>query len=933
MQNTTRKNWKIRRRRGISSIIGTIFFVLILIIAFAMFITVFSSFSTYQNAVVQRDQTEIQNQQTQLSSAMQFGSPVVASGSSNPPTFNVNSIGSATVQTHYPFERKLVYSQGLWWAFYSSGTAIVYQTSSDGITWSATQTLSTAAGDTASYDLSVWLGSGSVLYFVLAEYGTATSFTVESVPLQSGGTIGTATTLSENLPSTSTYTTEGYVSITNDTSGNIWVAVNAYYSTTGDRYALVYRCTSTLSGCTFEESAPGSFEVGADDIVPLLVGLSNGAIVVMYATSGSGTAQSFTTAEAFHLYYCTPGTSPTTDCQGTGTTTWTSVGATTAIYYPDHVSAVGIGTTVYFAGASSSGVVTISYPYAGSISSVTTIDSSVISTAEPVSLSEDGTGTSLSSTNYLVIIYGATTTIYLSTSTTDTSWTAKQTVSTSETSVLGISTPDWEYVNGGAEVGAIWSSGSASPYTVRFGEVNIQSYNPTMLNPSTVYSGSTTDTATSSPSENKLFYDLGLWWDFFAVGTGIDYATSVDGLVWSSATSVITSATYSGAATGSDFSLDYSSSTVYWALSSGDSATTFDYDSGSLSSSGTITFGTVATISTSTGYTSYGPISIGIDSMGNAWVALTTLQSGTTYHIEVYEHTSGAANTAWSSNIAPSTSPTATASATIDGLETGAGAVLVAETSGTSGTGAISIYSTTVSSGWSSSTWTGSVSPPSDYALASSSEVLDGSMLAFAGLASSSISQTTGTLNFWTFVIGSSATSTEQQIETSTAKWQAALGILGNTIYLFDASVSTLSYYYTGNVGQTWSPKISATTYEPNIVGLSSASGGTFAVTWTNGNPSVGSFNVRFDSLSSLTVTNDGSSAIHIVSLYVANPATNSLIEDYFTNSTELFDYWVGAGSTATLAFSFPWSTTTSYALTFATSSGVVETESYTSPA
>lgn len=921
----------MRHRRGISSIIGTIFFVLILIIALTMFTTIFNSFSAYQNAVNQKEQAEIQNGQTQLTAAMQFGSPIVPSGSSNPPAFNVNSIGSSTVQTDYPFERKIVYSQGLWWAFYSSGTAIVYQTSSDGITWSATQTLSTAAGDTASYDLSVWLGSNNVLYFVLAEYGTATSFTVESVPLQSSGTVGTATTVTQNLPSTSTYTTEGYDSITNDTSGNIWVAVNAYYSTTGDRYALVYRCTSTLSSCTFEESAPGAFEVGADDIVPMLVGLSNGAIVVMYATSGSGTAQTFTTAEAFHLYYCTPGTT-TTRCQGTSTTAWTSVGATSAIYYPDHVSAVGIGTSVYFAGASSSGVVTWSYPYAGSISAVTTIDSSVISTAEPVSISEDGTGTSLSSSNYLVVFYGATTTVYLTTSTTDTSWTAKQTVSTSENSLLGISTPAWEYIDGGVEVGAIWSSGSASPYTVRFGEVNIQSYNPTMLSPSTV-STSTTDTATSSPSENKLFYNLGLWWDFFAVGTGIDYATSVDGLVWSSPTSVITSATYSGAATGSDFSLDYSGNTVCWALSSGDSAATFDYNSGTLSSSGTITFGTVATISTSTGYTSYGPISLGIDASGNAWVALTTLQSGTTYYIEVYEHASGAANTVWSSNIAPTNSLTATADGVIDGLQTGSGAVLIAETSGTTGTGAISIYSTTGSSGWTSSTWTSAVSPPSDYALPSSSEDVVGATLAFAGLASTTVSQTSGTLNFWTFVIGGSATSTEQEIETTSASWQASLGVYGGTLFLFDATGSTLSYYYTGNLGNTWSPKIFATTYEPNIAGLSASDGGTFAVTWTNGNPSVGSFNVRFASLSSLSVTNNSPTAIHIVSLYVANPATNSLIADYFTNSTELFDYWIGAGSSVTLAFSFPWSTTTSYALTFATSTGIVESQSFTSPA
>ena len=259
--------------------------------------------------------------------------------------------------------------------------------------------------------------------------------------------------------------------------------------------------------------------------------------------------------------------------------------------------------------------------------------------------------------------------MYYATSTTDTSWT-RQTVSTSENTLIGINT-----LENSTDPGAYWTSGAASPFTIRFAEVNTFAYNPTQIAPSTVDT-SITQTATSSSGDDKLFFDLGLWWNFFAMGTGIDYATSSDGLVWSAATSVITSATYSGAATGSDFSVALSGNTVYWALSSGDSAASFDYNSGTLSSSGTIAFGTTATITTAA--TSTGPISIDLDVSGNAWVALTTLVS-TTYHIEVYEHASGAANTAWSANIAPTgvASLTAGAYPIITGLDTAAGAALV----------------------------------------------------------------------------------------------------------------------------------------------------------------------------------------------------------------------------------------------------------------
>ena len=919
MQSTIRR--RPRAKKGVSEIIAAVFMILIIFVAFAVFTVMFNSYVSYTQTANQAAQQIAQNQQTFLSSNMQFGSSIATA-----PNFNVNSIGSSTVQTHYPFERKLVYSQGLWWAFYSSGTAIVYQTSAHGISWTATATLTSLAGSAVSYGFSVWLGSGGILYFVLAPYFTgAGTFTVAKVPLNSGGTIGSVTTSTITLAAN--YDAGAYSSITNDTSGNIWVALNIDYTKKPiTNYVEVYRCTTALVCTATDGTAPPSITFSnANDIVPMILGMSNGALAVLFSNSG-GTAQAFTTLSSWLMETCTPGTTGA-QCQGpTAPATWSAPVTTTSTYYADLTSAVAIGNVVYFAGANATAVSTWSFTYgSATIPKAFQIDSGVSGTAAPISISEDGSGSVLGTGNMLAVTYGSGTNVFFSNSTTDSVWSTRQTISTSENNVLGISS-----TYSGTQEGAIWTSGAASPFVIRFGEVNVILSNLNILNPSTVDT-STTNTATSSSVESKLFYDLGLWWDFFAVGNGIDFATSSDGLVWSAPTSVITSAAYSGAATGSDFSVDLSGNTVYWCLSSGGAAASFDYNSGTLSSSGTITFGTTATIATA--YTSSGPVSIGVDVSGNAWVALTTLQAGPTYHIEIYEHNSGAANTFWSSNIAPASLPvlSATANSAITGLQTAAGAVLVAETSGTVGTGVISIYSTTTSSLWTASTWTAAVSPPSKYALASSSDTLVGSTLAFAGLSSSSLSVTSGTLSFWTFVIGSASTSSEQTIEATTNNWQSAIGSDGSTIFLFDANISTISYYYTGNLGYTWSTQAFASV-EPSIQGLSAASDNTIAVTWTSGNPSFTTVNVRFAALSALAVTNNSGSAVHLDSLYVSQPSTNTLLTYYVTNSSELLDYWVGPGATAYVALTFAWVTSTAYQVTIGTSTGVVSSIAATSP-
>ena len=378
-----------------SEIVAAVFMILIIFVAFAVFTTMFNSFVSYQQQADRAESQLAQNQQTSLSASMQFGSPEIASGSSNPPTFNVNSIATATVQTHYPTERKVVYSQGLWWAFYSSGTAIVYQTSSDGITWSATATLTSATGSTLSYEFSVWLGSSATLYFVLSTFRTVNTFTLGSVPLQSGGTIGTVTTATITMGTG--YDAESYASITNDTSGNIWVAISVHHTTApADGYVQVERCTAALVCTAMDGTAPPTITLATpngDSLFPEILRLNDVTggedMAVVYSDAGSATTGGpFNTAEVVSIQTCTGGTAAA-DCQGTAPATWSTRVSTTSTFYPDLTSAVSIGNTVYFAGATATSIATWSLAFgSATVPTVYTIDSTVTGTAAPVSISE-----------------------------------------------------------------------------------------------------------------------------------------------------------------------------------------------------------------------------------------------------------------------------------------------------------------------------------------------------------------------------------------------------------------------------------------------------------------------------------------------------------------------------------------------------------------
>jgi len=458
----------------------------------------------------------------------------------------------------------------------------------------------------------------------------------------------------------------------------------------------------------------------------------------------------------------------------------------------------------------------------------------------------------------------------------------------------------------------------------------------------------TTADATAYTSQQKLIHSSGLWWEFYSTGTYITCQTSSDGLTWSAARAFVPGGSVVGGGHGYDYSLWLSGpNTLYYATApnAGAGNNHFNWRYGTLSSSGCASVSwTIPQTQVTTTNIAQGPISIETDAFGNTWVALTTL-AGTTYHVEVWQHASGAGAGTWvkEDDVAAGTVQIMGA---IEPYPCGVVAGCAVLTYGTTlVTGATSIISSSCTP--TCATWTAAVTTTSDYLMGSSSAVVIGNTVYFAGLASGSTGQTTGTLKFWSFPVGAASAPPETTIESTVAAWQAALCSSSTTLVLFEeTSGTTVEYRTSVTFGGVWYPPlasgpISISTTETSATGLTAAYSGTFAATWTAGASSP--YSIRFASLSMLSVVDSSAFAVHLIGSYVYQPSTNTLVAHYDIISSGpgvaangLFDYWVGQGSQMDIPLpfnSFNWAVSTAYLVTVTTDAGVVVSETVTSPA
>jgi len=492
-----------------------------------------------------------------------------------------------------------------------------------------------------------------------------------------------------------------------------------------------------------------------------------------------------------------------------------------------------------------------------------------------------------------------------------------------------------------------------------------------------VATGCTAATATSPTQQTHLLYAAGMWWDFFTCNGNFQYSTSFYGVVWEAATTIPN--LVSGYTTGPDYDVEVVGSTLYLVIADTAAANLlFQLGIGTLASGGTVASpaGTItwtslpASVATSAQPT--GPIQISADNAGNVWVAVVqgTCSTNVNCAIGIYERQACAsgvpANQGWE-NASPSCGSTAAplnyapTTPNLGAMDpnanmilfapptslspTGTGVILIyetytaAEVAGTTGTLAV-VTQTALASG--AATWSPITLGFADYySLTSSSAVMIGNTIYFAGLAGTTFGDSTCTgaqvcsLRFWTLPFTSMAAATpttEFTVEATSEAWMAALTYSGTTLALFDAytltGATTIQYYTSSTLGSIWSsPAIALESSETaSITGLSPSENG-FAVTWENGASAV-----RFAALSTFTVANSSPFAVHLVDLYIYNSATNSLVAHYYFNSTEEFDYYIGQGSSMVLPIRFVWAATTSYLVTVATDTGASAQLTVTSP-
>ncbi len=144
----------------------------------------------------------------------------------------------------------------------------------------------------------------------------------------------------------------------------------------------------------------------------------------------------------------------------------------------------------------------------------------------------------------------------------------------------------------------------------------------------------------------------GLYWVFYDDGSAWGYRTSPDGASWSSETT-LTGMT--GVATGdsSDMAFYCSGTTIYYAGTDESGDGKFFYRSGTLESSGQISWSAAeAAVPTSNPTDTF--TSVAVDSAGNVWVAVTTTSTEPGSQVEVYENPAG--TTTWT-GYTPYTSP------------------------------------------------------------------------------------------------------------------------------------------------------------------------------------------------------------------------------------------------------------------------------------
>ncbi|MBO3802449.1 MAG: hypothetical protein JTT11_01010 [Candidatus Brockarchaeota archaeon] len=201
-----------------------------------------------------------------------------------PSASTVASSISNNYPTAYSHQRKIFYANGLFWAFYSDGTNMVFRTSRDGLTWSSSTTARTSVtyGDTFSVFF-----DGTYFHYAYTPQSANTPIYYRRGTPNSGGTVTWSAAEQTAVAAGGSTITYYAPSIMVATDGRAWIGYRLYDSSAGTRYPWVTRNNNidgTWSAATNFPYQLSTFSASATVVTP--VPLTSGYAFVLYTSNG-----------------------------------------------------------------------------------------------------------------------------------------------------------------------------------------------------------------------------------------------------------------------------------------------------------------------------------------------------------------------------------------------------------------------------------------------------------------------------------------------------------------------------------------------------------------------------------------------------------------------------------------------------------------------
>ena len=326
-------------------------------------------------------------------------------------------------------------ASGLYWVFYNDGTNWGWRTSASGNSWSSEQTIVTSVpGNTQGEGLMAFYCNGSTVYYAGGAESASDDHVYYDVgTLNPSGTISWTYTPEQSL--STSYYYDAYPSITVDSNGYVWIAIQTQpQPTTGTTYLEIW---NDGSGSWIQSSLqPGTGQVGQ------IVALQSGKMALIYGSNGFSPLSIRTFNGA--------GWNPTTVSLGSSDSVLSS-------------SAVAIGSTIEICYTDFSNVYFASLAYGSASATPTTIASG----ANSCSISTDG----IQNVAAFFSISTGTAVEEVQSGNGGATFGAPTVLSSVEAHVTSISASFDFSTSPAGQVPVVWMAGSTSPFSIRFANV------------------------------------------------------------------------------------------------------------------------------------------------------------------------------------------------------------------------------------------------------------------------------------------------------------------------------------------------------------------------------------------------------------------------------------------------------------------------------